>query len=438
MKYFFGILATIACLAVLFVFGYSWRDIKSRQLPTTETLGRLVGMKESGQQASAGKFFKDSYDFIQSNYYRQIDSKELKFAAMSGLMSALGDPHTVFMEPVEAKDFADDTRGTFGGIGARLGPDPMGARIPIIFEDGPAKAAGLKPNDLITHVDGKSVAGMAVEKIVEHVRGPVGKSVTLTIMRAGVSKPFPVKVKRAKIIAPTVEGQVLPKTKIGYMSISMFAEPTANQFETTLSKLERSGIRGLIVDVRGNPGGLLESARDILSRFVSDRQVVTIRMRGGKDELVKTYNGEAHNLTYPVVVLIDEDSASAAEIFAGVLRDYRIASLVGEHTYGKASVQNVFPLIDGSSAKVTIAKYILPGQAEIARKVDEDGQYISGGLNPDYEMPMNLKINPTLGDPKTDTQLQKAIEVIEKRLGGISVFRTDEWFEQVIDNTRVA
>ncbi len=412
--------AMVAAVVVLFLFGYTWRDIRSKELPSTEAMARLVGMNTNGSEASAVSVFTESYDHILSKYYKKVDPKKLKYSGMAGLLNALGDPHTLFMEPVEAKDFAEDTRGTFGGIGARLGQDPLGARVPIIFEDGPAEKAGLKVNDLITHVDGKRVNGMAVEDIVKLVRGEIGTTVALTVVRDGAPQPFKIRIERGQVIAPTVTGEVLKPSKIGYMAISMFSEPTGSQFESTLSKLERQGIRGLIVDVRGNPGGLLASATDVLSSFVSARQVVTVRMRGGKDEIVRSHKGENHSFRYPIVVLIDGDSASAAEIFAGVLRDYRMATLVGEHTYGKASVQNVFPLQDGSSAKITIAKYILPGQAEIARKVDEDGQYVSGGLKPDYEVPLNINMDPTIGDPKTDSQLRKAIEVVEKRLGGLS------------------
>ncbi|MBX3120309.1 MAG: S41 family peptidase [Fimbriimonadaceae bacterium] len=436
MKVVGTIIGALALFLVLFLFGYSWRDIKSRELPSSNALARLIGMDSNTGAGSPAYVFKDSYDHILANFYHKVDPKELKFAGMSGLMSALGDPHTVFMEPVMAKDFAEDTKGAFGGIGARLGPDPMGAKVPSVFEDGPAKRAGLKQNDLITHVDGKPINGMPVDEVVQIVRGEIGTVVTLTVVRTGTEKPLTIRITRGQVIAPTVEGQVLPGTEIGYMSISMFSEPTSAQFNTVLSKLERSNIKGLVVDVRDNPGGLLESVRAILSNFISSKPVVTVRMRGGGEELVRSFSGQAHTIRYPIVVLINEDSASAAEIFAGVLRDYRLGTLVGEHTYGKASVQNVFPLADGSSAKVTIAKYILPGKAEIARKLDEDGQYISGGLQPDYEVPLDLKLNPTYGNLKTDSQLQKAVDVIQKRLGGVSVFRNSA--EVLEPTTRVA
>lgn len=431
MKTVGTILGMCAIFVVLFLFGYSWRDIKNRELPSSNTMARLIGMDGSTGKGSPAYVFKDSYDHILSRYYRKIDPRELKFAGMSGLMGALGDPHTVFMEPVEAKDFAEDTKGAFGGIGARLSPDPMGARVPVVFEEGPARRAGLKQNDLITHVDGKPVNGVSVDEIVKRVRGEVGTVVKLTVVRTGVEKPIQIPITRGQVIAPSVEGRVLPDSKIGYMSITMFSEPTSSQFETELNKLEREKIRGLVVDVRDNPGGLLESVRAILSKFISNKPVVTVKMRGGGEEMVRSFRGQDEPRQYPIVVLINEDSASAAEIFAGVLRDYRLATLVGEHTYGKASVQNVFPLADGSSAKITIAKYLLPSKTEIGRKLDEDGQYVSGGLQPDYEVPLNLKVNPIYGDPKTDSQLQKAIEIIQKRTGGISVFRSDAEFPEL-------
>ncbi len=244
------------------------------------------------------------------------------------------------------------------------------------------------------------------------IKGKEGTYVRLTVIQSGKEKPVTLTVKRARIVAPTVDSKYLPESQIGYMYITTFSEPTAEQFDHELAKLEAYKLKGLVIDLRENPGGLLETARDMLSRFFENKLVVKMKMRDGSEETTETYPGAVHEFNYPIAVLMNEDSASAAEIFAGCLHDYGRAKLVGTHSYGKASVQNVFPLIDQSSAKITIAKYFLPVTPFFGRKVDQYGAFISGGLEPDVkaELPTNAEV--VFGDPVTDTQLQAAIKLL--------------------------
>ena len=270
--------------------------------------------------------------------------------------------------------------------------------------------------DIITGVDGKSVVGMNIDDIVSHVRGEEGTLVHLQVLRGGNTKPLTLTCKRATVITPTVwNGQVIPGTQIGYFAITTFSEPTAEQFENEVKKLEKQHIRGLIVDLRDNPGGLLETDVDMLSLFVEDKVVVKMKGRDGKEEVARTFTGQSHKFNYPIAVLMNEDSASAAEIFAGVLQDYKIATLVGTHSYGKASVQNVTPLVGGSSAKITIARYYLPSGRDIGRTVDPEGQYLTGGLDPDVKADLDPDMATTFGDIKTDSQLQKAVSVLKAK-----------------------
>jgi len=402
---------TFVCgLGLCFLFGFSWQDLQKGKAPSTRAIGALFGVR-SGAAASPEEEFQHAYGEILANYIKPVKANDLKYAGMEGLMASLGDPHTIFMPPRAAEAFNDETRANFGGVGARLSGDPMGAKIVTVFEDGPAAAAGIKGGNIITGVDGKSVAGREIDDIVVLIKGKEGTTVRLTVIQSGKSKPVIISVKRERIIAPTVDIKYFDAYQVGYMSIASFSEPTAEQFDRELGKLEAHSMKGLVIDLRENPGGLLETAQDMLSRFCENKLVVKMKGRD-REETVSTYAGSLHKFDYPVVILMNEDSASAAEIFAGCLHDYGLAKLVGTHSYGKASVQNVFPLVDRSSAKITIAKYFLPVTPFFGRKVDQYGAYVSGGLEPDVKVDLSNGTDVVFGDPASDNQLQKAIQVL--------------------------
>lgn len=404
-------LGFLACGA----FGFFLRDIQTGKPPSTESVGRLFGVKAAPATMSAAAVFRTNYNRILTDYERPLRATDLRYAGIGGMLASLGDPHTVFLPPRAAQDFSDETSAKFFGVGARLGPDPLGAKAAEVFEDGPAYRAGLRKGAIITSVDGKSVIGTEIDSIVRRIKGPEGTIVRVGVLQSGNSKPVTLVIRRGRITTPTVSSDVITGTRIGYMAVSQFSEPTTMQFDRELAKLEGQGIRGLVIDLRGNPGGLLTTAADMLGRFVDDKPVVTMKFRNGTQEVQRSSAGQVHTFNYPIAVLIDEDSASAAEIFSGCLKDYGKATLVGSRSYGKASVQNVFPLIDNSSAKVTIAKYYLPSSGYIGRKLDEDGVMISGGLEPDVKVALTTDVLVTLGDPKTDNQLAKAIDVLKSK-----------------------
>lgn len=412
----FKVFGTLLGLLAMFVFGYAWKDIQRLKLPTGETMLALVGDAPRGPSLSSVQVFLHSYYRIKERYAGEIDATKLKYAAMEGMMASLGDPHTMFLPPKATEAFALETRATFAGVGARLSPDPAGARVAYVFEDGPARRAGLKVGDFVVGVDGKAVAGQDLNDIVEKIRGEPGTHVTLRIQRPGVANTLELRIRRERVTTPTVESKMLPDSRIGLISIASFSEPTGAQFESAITKLEAMGVQGIVIDLRDNPGGLLDTARDLLSHFLDDKVVVKMRGRDGREEIVPSYSGQPDLIRYPVVVLINQDSASAAEIFSGVLRDYRLATLVGEHTFGKAAVQNIFKMADGASAKITIARYLLPSGFDVSRKVDEDGQYVSGGIKPDVEVKLDYSRNPIPGDPQTDNQLQTAIEILKTKI----------------------
>jgi carboxyl-terminal processing protease len=416
VKLFLKTLAVIASFAACSAFGFFWRDIGHRQMPSSTALGRLLGVKVLSSRLSGDQIFIRSYDRILADYVKPIKPLELKYAGIEGMVASLGDLHTIFLPPQAAEEFSDETHANFGGVGAKLGADPLGAKVATVFEDGPAYASGLRKGNLITGVDGVSVAGMEIDAIVERVKGKEGTTVRLTVIRKTKEKPAVISIVRRRIIAPTVEANVIPNTSIGYMVVTQFSEPTAGQFDHALAKLESQGIKGLVIDLRDNPGGLLETAVDMLSRFVDNKVVVSMRFKNGSVETERTSVDDLHPYSYPIAILIDQDSASAAEIFAGCLHDYGKVTLVGTHSYGKASVQNLFPLVDNSSAKITIAHYFLPNGEDIGRKVDADGVKLHGGLTPDVPVELNNQSLVTIGDPASDNQLAKAIAVLKAKM----------------------
>lgn len=414
MKAVIRFIAYAVAMCGLFGIGFAWRDLQRGELPDSKAVTTFLGLDAGGRALSPGAQYEEIFRTVTRNYYQTVDQKKAKYASIEGMMAALGDPHTVFMEPKVNQQFQIETQGNFQGIGARLAPDPLGARIVVVFEGSPAAKAGMKAGDTVTAVDGLNMAGKTTDEVAVKIRGPEDTSVMLTVVRAGEAKPLQLKVTRAHIVTPTVEGRVLSDSKMGYISIAQFSGPTEEQFLDQVRKLEAQGIKGLVIDLRNNPGGLLKTATDMLSAFESDKLVVTMKEREETTQ-ERTAKGQTRKWNYPIVCLINEESASAAEIFAGVLSDYGRATLVGEHTYGKASVQNVFQLRDNASVKVTIARYFLPQTEDISRKVDEDGTYISGGLHPHVEVKIDPEAQVALGDILTDPQLQKAIEVLKSK-----------------------
>ncbi len=407
---FVGSLAVLGSGAL----GFVWRDLKQGKMPDAGATSRLAGVRTVAKQSSE-EVFRQTFSQIRHGYYRAVKPDSLKYAGIQGLMGSLGDPHTIFLPPRAAAAFSEETRGNFYGVGARLQGDTLGAAVRTVFEDGPAYAAGLRAGDVIIQVNGKKVSGQPIDDIVQQIKGKEGTLVTLVIARPKAEKPISMQIKRARIVAPSVESKYLEGSKMGYVSISNFAEPTTEQFDKELSRLDEKKITGLVIDLRSNPGGLLDTAAELMSRFVENKTVVTMRGRDGREEIVRSYSGAVRNWPYPVAVLIDENSASASEIFAGGLQDYKKATLVGTHSYGKASVQNIYPIIDRSSAKITIAKYYLPGGEFIGRKVDDDGIFVSGGLKPDVEVELNLDGEIEFGNPAKDNQLQRAIDVLKTK-----------------------
>jgi carboxyl-terminal processing protease len=289
------------------------------------------------------------------------------YGATHGLVAAFGDPYTVFVEPAPREVERDELAGHFGGIGAYLTRNESGDLVITVIRDRPAAKAGVQDGDILLEVDGKTITKeMTVDEVVALVRGDVGTKASLKLQRPGQAEPLTIAVVRERIDTPSVEWRVLDKDKhIGYARISLFGQRTSQELETALADLASQGVDKLVLDLRGNGGGLVDSAVDIVSRFVKDGQVLREVKRGGQERFYPTKGLGGPAQTWELALLVDGGTASASEIVAGALRDQKRAVLIGEKTFGKGSVQEVHELPDGSSLHVTIARWLTPNRTQI-------------------------------------------------------------------------
>ena len=327
-----------------------------------------------------------------------INKDDLFYGAMSGMLKALNDPYSVFLEPQDTKIFQEDVGGIFEGIGAEIGIRDETLTVISPLKDNPAEKAGVKAGDKILYVDGEDTAGISLDKAVQIIRGKKGSTVVLTISREGLEDNLEISVVRDTIKIPNIEWNK-EGDDIAYIAFSHFTETAAADFENVAHEILQSDSKRIILDLRNNPGGFLEIAVDIAGWFMEPEEIVLIEERR-RESNTKSYktSGSAALSDFPLVVLINEGSASAAEILAGALRDNRGISLIGGTTFGKGSVQELVNLSDGSSIKITIAKWLTPNGTSI-----EDN-----GLAPDIVVEMTQEIFDTDGD----VQLQRAIEVV--------------------------
>jgi len=321
--------------------------------------------------------------------------KDLVYGAVDGLVDSLKDPYTVFFPPAEAKKFEEDVRGSFGGIGAEIGVRDEQLTVIAPLKDSPAEKAGLLAKDKILAIDGTPTDGMSVTEAVTHIRGENGTEVTLTIIRNGWTAPKDFTIVRDEIRVPTLDWDV--KDGILHIKFYAFNQNAPNLFYRAIADGADRDARGLILDMRNNPGGYLDIAVYLAGWFLPKGSVVvTEDFRSGQDT-VFTADGNGALKDFPTVVLVNGGSASASEILAGALRDVRGIKLVGEKTFGKGTVQEVQDLKDGSTLKITIAKWLTPDGAAIEKN----------GLVPDYE----IKITEADIEAGKDPQLEKAFEL---------------------------
>jgi len=320
-------------------------------------------------------------EIIRKDYVdgANLSYQELIYGAMKGMLSGL-DPHSQFMEPSSYKEMKEETEGQFGGIGVVIGMKDGIITVISPIEDSPGFKAGLLPGDKIIRIEGKSTDKVSLLEAVKQLRGVPGTKVTITYMRQKSNDIKDLTITRATIKVESVKDTRMINDKIGYIRIIEFKERTSEEFENALLKLEKLGMEGLVLDLRNNPGGLLESAVDVSGKFLAKGELVV--STEGRNPAVKTMyrvrNSDQHP-SYPIAILINEGSASGSEIVAGALQDTKRAVVVGETSFGKGSVQSVMPLRDGSAIRLTTAKYYTPSKKVIHEH----------GITPDIIVPMN-------------------------------------------------
>ena len=370
------------------------------------------------------KTFSDVIDLVKKNYVEEISDKEIVYSAIKGILESL-DPHSSFMPPDMYKDMQTDTKGEFGGIGIEISIKDGFPVVITPIEDTPAFNEGIKAGDLIVRIDGKPTKNMNLVDVVKMIRGQKGKAINLSIAREGLQGMKEYTVVRDIIQVKSVKFKMLDED-YGYIRIVQFQEKTSRDLDNALKELEKANkgkaLKGLVLDLRNDPGGLLEQAVEVSDKFLSDGVVVSIEGRGEKkkpeDNKMKFF-AKKKNDDYlnPLVVLINEGSASASEIVAGALQDYKRAIIVGTKSFGKGSVQTIFPLGDGSAVRLTTAKYYTP-----------KGRSIQGeGVEPDINVENNMirskdKIIPLKEKDLIDAKNGK--DVVEKPIKKLEDFNT--------------
>ena len=336
---------------------------------------------------------------VDADKKETFDDEKLYYGAMKGLVSSLKDPYTRFVEPKDLEEENMEMQGEYGGLGIYIGQRDEKILVIAPMEGTPAERAGLKPLDEIVKVGKKSTHGMKLDQVVKLLRGKAGVPVDITIRRKNAPKLIDVHLVREMIKIKTVRFEKIGD--LGYVKINQFNQKTSGDLEAAVAQLMKKKAKGFIIDLRNNPGGLLDACVKVTSQFVDTGLVVSMKGRfPGANEELYAIPGKANNL--PMVVLINEGSASASEIFSGAIKDHKRGTIIGKKSFGKGSVQTLFNLPDKSGIYITIARYFTPSGYMMDKK----------GLKPDIEVEGEVN-----RDKKKDKQLQKAIAVLKQKLG---------------------
>ncbi|MGG4037795.1 S41 family peptidase [Heyndrickxia ginsengihumi] len=372
-----------------------------------------------------------AYDLIKSQYVQKVNENDLVEGAIQGMVSTLKDPYSVYMDKETASQFNDSLDSSFQGIGTEITKKNGKIMIVSPYKNSPAEKAGLRPGDVISKINGKSTDGLDLYEATTLIRGKKGTAVNLEIIREGSDKRIAVKVKRDDIPLDTVYSDLKYENKkpIGYIDITQFSKNTAEDFNKALSKLEKENMQGLIIDVRGNPGGLLSSVEAILKQFVPEgKPYFQIEERNGHK--VQYVSHLKKKKSYPIVVLVDKGSASASEILAAALKEADGYPLIGEKTFGKGTVQEAVSMEDGGTIKLTMFKWLTPDGNWIHHKGIEPTIAVK---QPDYFNVHTLNVKKTLSPDMNNDQVKIAQQML-KGLGFVPG-REDGYFDLQTENS---
>jgi carboxyl-terminal processing protease len=342
--------------------------------------------------------------YVERNFVEPISEQKLTEGALRGIVAATNDKYSTYFNEKEFKAFVEKLQSSFTGIGVHVDFDEKKGLVTVVapIKGSPGEKAGLRAGDAILEVDGKSVAGMSLDEVVNLIRGPKGTEVKLSVRREGEPDPLRFTITRETIQMPSIEWKMIDKANgIGYIQLREFTEQIGQRMNKALEELQAQGMKRLVLDLRNNPGGLLDEAVNVASIFVPAKQPVVHTV--GRDGTKKTTYSKAKansNIQIPLVVLVDSGSASASEIVAGAIKDLKLGTLVGVKTFGKGSVQSFFRLPDGSGMKLTTAKYLTAGEKSIN----------GVGIEPDVKVENEGRVLP--GDPG-DKQMAEALKILQ-------------------------
>lgn len=338
---------------------------------------------------------------VDESYSGDIDMDDLQEGLYRGYIDGLGDKYSVYYDEDETKALMQSTSGEFGGIGALFSQDKDTKVITFlkVYEGSGAEEAGFKVDDILYKVDGKDISGEDLSEVVSKIRGDEGTTVELTVLRGDDGEEYTATVTRKIVQTDTVYHE-MKEDKIGHIQVTEFDDVTTDQYKEALEDLENQGMKGLVVDLRNNPGGNVDTVTDMLDLMLPEGTTLSIKDKQGKESVYES--DDEHQFTKPLVVLVNENSASASEIFSGAIQTFGTGEVVGTTTYGKGVVQQIFDLKDGTSVKLTIAEYLIAGQFGINGK----------GVTPDVE----VQYEKDAQNPDRDNQLEKALEEVKNKL----------------------
>lgn len=408
MKYF-SFFFILVLLAGSFWLGYNngKRSESESTLNQTSLIGTTIVLNKFSANKDTIDFalFWKVWDTLKEKYVDQgsLDAQTLVYGAIRGMLKATNDPYTTFFDPKETQEFAEDIGGSFEGIGAELGIKDNILTVIAPLDGSPAQKAGLLSGDKIIKIGDKSTTEITIDSAVDLIRGKKGTEVILTILRTGAKETKDVPIIRDTIEIKSVKLEFRDKD-IAYLKINQFGEKTSKEFDVAMNQIILQGSKGIILDLRNNPGGFLASSVEIASRMIPRGKIVVTEEDGaGKKDNLYTTGGDKLS-AIPIVVLINEGSASASEILAGALRDGRAVQLIGKKSFGKGSVQELINLPNKASVKITVAKWLTPSGDYIMEK----------GISPDIEVEFTQVDFEAEKDPQLDKAVETIISTIDK------------------------